>query len=112
MKRLMLAASLLWVALPLFAAEETWDNVAIVDVMCSAKAKAGPDSHTRACALQCQNSGFGVVTATGEFLKFDEAGNAKAVAVLKASKKGDHLRVAVTGTREGGTIKVASLTLL
>ena len=111
MKKLLLALSILLLALPVFAAENTWTNVSMVDVACSTKAKANPDAHTRACALQCQGSGYGVLTAEGDFLKFDDAGNAKAVTALKGSKNADHLRVTVTGTREGNSIKVTALTM-
>lgn len=97
--------------LPLSAAAETWKNVAVVDTMCSVKAKAEPDKHTTKCALTCAKSGFGILTADGSFLKFDEAGNEKAVAALKQTKKADHLRATVTGERDGDTIKVQSLSL-
>ncbi len=99
--------------LPLSAATETWKNVALVDTMCAAKAevKADPDKHTSRCALQCAKSGFGVLTSDGTFLKLDEAGNEKAVAALKSGKKTDHLRVTVSGERDGDTIKVQSLSL-
>jgi hypothetical protein len=96
---------------PLFCAAETWNNVSIVDVKCSAKVKDNPDAHTRKCALQCANSGYGIVTADGAFLKFDAQGNKRAVAALKASQAKDHLRATVTGDREGSTIKVNSLKL-
>jgi hypothetical protein len=97
--------------LPLSAAAETWENVALVDVMCSAKAKPAPDQHTTKCALACAKSGFGILTADGAFLKFDPAGSEKAVAALKQTKKTDHLRVTVTGERDGDTIKVQSFSL-
>lgn len=97
--------------LPLSAAAETWKNVPVVDTMCSVKAKAEPDKHSTKCALTCANSGFGILTADGTYLKFDEAGNEKAVAALKQTKKTDHLRVTVTGERDGDTIKVQSLSL-
>lgn len=98
-------------ALPLSAAAETWKNVTVVDTMCSVKAKADPDQHPTKCALTCAKSGFGVLTADGSFLKLDEAGNQKAAAALKNTQKTDHLRVTVTGERDGGTIRVQSLNL-
>jgi hypothetical protein len=91
------------------AAAENWSNVSLIDTMCSTKAKAKPDEHTKACAVQCAKSGFGIVTADGSFLKFDDNGNAKVLAALNASKKSDHLRVSVSGERQGETIKVASV---
>ncbi len=110
MKKLMLLTSFLLLTTSVFAAEETWTNVSVVDVACSAKAKANPNAHTRGCALQCQNSGFGLITADGEFLKLDDAGNKKAIAAIKEGKNDDHLRFTVTGTRDGNTVKVSSLT--
>jgi hypothetical protein len=90
----------------------------LMDRMCSMKAmKEGQQAahmHTRDCALMpdCQKSGYGVFTADGKFISLDDAGNAKAVAALKASKKKEDLKVQVTGDMQGETIKVASLKLL
>jgi hypothetical protein len=96
-------------AAPLLCAAETWSNVSLVDVNCSAKAKSNPDSHTRDCALQCSKSGFGILTTDGTFLKFDGQSNEQALTALKSSPAKDHLRATVTGEREGDTIKVKSL---
>ena len=109
MKSLAFMTSILLLSLPAFAGEETWTNVAIVDVACSAKAKADPDAHTKACAQQCQKSGFGILTSDGSFLKFDEKGNKEALSSIKDNKKADHLRATVTGERDGDIIKVKSL---
>lgn len=98
-------------ALPLLCAAETWTAVPLVDVTCSAKVKADPDTHTRDCALTCAKSGFGIVTADGAFLKFDDSGNQQAVAALKTTRKKDHLRVTVTGQRTGESIQVTGLKL-
>lgn len=92
-------------------APETWGNVPIVDVSCHTKVKDNPDAHTRECGLQCATSGFGVIAADGTFLKFDKAGNDKAVAALKASKATDHVRATVTGELKGDTIAVKTIEL-
>ena len=99
-------------ALPSLAAAETYKDVAVVDVNCSKKVAADPDSHTRACALKCAASGFGIVTADKQFLKLDADGNAKITEALKASDKKDHLRVDVSGDVQGDTLKVTSIKLL
>src|SRR5438309_11461890 len=65
----------LMLALPAFAAAEDWNNVSIIDSQCSAKAKADPDSHTRACAMTCSKSGFGILDNSGNYLKFHGKGN-------------------------------------
>jgi hypothetical protein len=101
-------------ATPALAAPKTFTDVSIVDVACSKKAAADAtaDGHTRKCALGCKESGFGILTADKKFLKFDAEGNAKILEALKGSAKADHLRVNVTGEVKGGTIKVATVTLL
>ncbi len=107
-------AAILMAALVLaqVAFAQTWENATLIDSMCATKAKANPDAHTRACAMQCSRAGYGVLTGDGKFLKLDDAGNAKAVELLKSSDKTDHLRVKVTGTTEGDQIKVESISLL
>jgi hypothetical protein len=96
-------------AMPALAATETYNNVPVVDVNCSKKAAADPDSHTRACALKCEASGFGILTKDNRFLKFDAQGNTSIVEQLKASDKKDHLRADVSGDLEGDTLKVTSV---
>ena len=113
MRRLTSFAMLLGLcAAPAFAFAATYENVPVVDVGCSKKVSADPDSHTRDCALQCAKSGFGIVTSDQKFLKFDAAGNEKILAALKSSDKKDHLRVDVDGDVQGDTLKVTSIKLL
>ena len=107
MAMMLLAAAMF--AMPAMAAD--WKNAAVTDKMCSTKVKADPDSHTRACALQCKGSGFGVVTEKGDFLAFDEEGNKQMTAALEASKKKDHIRADITGTQDGNTIHVEKLSI-
>lgn len=92
-----------------FIAAETWDNVALVDGMCATKARANSDAHPRSCALQCAKAGYGILTTNGDYLKFDSAGNAQAAKLLNSTDKTDHLRVDVSGQREGDHIKVDSI---
>jgi hypothetical protein len=101
-------------ALGAFAAAlsaETWTNVSMIDGMCVDKVKANPDKHTVKCALACADDGYGILTADGKYLKFDAAGNAKALAALQATKKTDGLRATVEGTLSGDEIQVSSLKL-
>jgi len=98
-------------ALPLAATAETWKNVPVIDTSCLAKVKADPDKHTTACALQCAKGGYGLVATDGTYLKFDATGNEQTVAALKATKKTDHLRATVEGSKDGDTVKVKSVTL-
>lgn len=90
------------------ASAETFSGT-VVDVMCKGKDLA---SHTRSCALDCAKSGFGLVQADGKFLKFDESGNARTLAMLKKSSKDKDLKVKVTGTLDGDAIKVQGVELV
>ena len=81
----------------------------LMDAMCAAKMKDKAAGHKAKCALTCAKSGFGLVTADGKFVKFDEAGNAKALEALKGTSKEQDLMVKITGTLEGETIQVESL---
>jgi hypothetical protein len=107
MKLLNLASLAILIALP--CAAETWKNAALVDVACSTKVKADPDSHTRDCAITCEKTGYALVSSDGSILKLDEKGNQQAIAALKASRKADHLHATIVGDRDGDTIKVQSL---
>jgi hypothetical protein len=104
MKRIALSVVLL--AAPVIAAAAESVSGTVVDVMCRTKDLAG---HTRQCAVTCAKSGFGVVTADGKFLKFDEAGNTKALAALKTLSREKDLKAKVTGTVDGDLIKVDAI---
>lgn len=97
-------------AMPALALAASWDKAPLVDHMCVNKVKGDPDGHPTACLLKCANSGYGILSE-GQWLKLDQAGNQKALAALKATKKKDHIRVNVTGERQGDTIQVTSLAL-
>ena len=86
----------------------SWNGI-LMDTTC--KTMKSPEEHTRKCALHCADGGFGVVTTDGTFVKFDKAGDEKALALLRSSKKADNLKATVTGTLEGGTLKVETVTL-
>ena len=101
----MMAASLALTA-------EEWKNVSVVDSQCLEKVKANPDKHTTKCSLACADEGYGLLTSDGTYLKFDAAGNAQAKAAFEATKKTDHLRADVQGTKSGDEIKVTSFKLL
>ncbi|MBI1899436.1 MAG: hypothetical protein HYZ57_07415 [Acidobacteria bacterium] len=79
---------------------------AVVDVMCKNRDLA---SHTTKCAVDCAKGGYGLVLADGKFIKFDETGNAKALAALKAASKDKDLKARVTGSMKGNLLKVQSI---
>ncbi|HEV2444299.1 MAG TPA: hypothetical protein VGS58_00195, partial [Candidatus Sulfopaludibacter sp.] len=101
MKRCLLALAIL---APLAAAESFSGTV--VDTMCRGKDLA---SHTRECAVTCSKSGYGLVTADGKFLKFNEAGNARALSLLKKLTKDKDLKAKVSGTLSGEVLNVETI---
>ena len=86
---------------------DTWTG-SVVDVMCKGKDLT---NHTRQCNLACAKGGYGLVLSDGKFVKFNEAGNARALAVLKASTRDKDLKAKVTGKLDGEVIQVESLEL-
>ena len=106
MKRL----AILTAAAALFSAAALAETMTgtLVDVMCKDKDIAG---HTKKCALGCAKSGFGLVTGEGKFMKFDEAGNAKALEALKATEKEKDLKAKVEGTMDGDVLQVTSIVI-
>jgi VCBS repeat-containing protein len=90
---------------------EEWTNVALIDHHCLSKFKADPDAHPTSCLIQCAKSGYGIITADGKWLKFDKAGNEKALEALKATDKKDHIRVNVTGEVKNGVLEVTQLSI-
>jgi len=101
MKKLIAGFALTSVA----ALAETWTGT-VVDVMCKNNDLA---SHTRECALSCAKSGYGIVLSDGKFIKFDERGNAKTLATLKATSKEKDLKAKVSGTLKDDVIQVDSI---
>lgn len=93
------------------AGADTWKNVVVIDTNCVGDFKNKLDEHTAECAMQCEKGGYGLVTADGKYLKFDAAGNTKAVAAFKGTKKKDHLRGTVVGELKGEVVEVKSVSL-
>ena len=89
------------------ALAESW-NGTVVDVACKSKDLA---NHTKSCALGCSKSGYGLVTADGKFLKFDETGNSKALDAIKRTSKDKDLKATVTGSIDRGVIRVESIAI-
>lgn len=84
----------------------------LMDTMCAAKKLDQASSHTAQCMKDCARSGFGLVTKDGNYLKFNESGNAKALKALQADDREANLLVKVSGELKGGVIRVESIRML
>lgn len=114
MKRTIVTALLFLIALSAPLAAERVDGY-LVDKMCSARIiEEGVDAakaHTKECALKpaCKKSGYGVVTAEGKFIKFDEDGDRMAVKMLEIASGDDDLEVVVNGDVDGSSMSVVAI---
>ena len=104
MKRLS-AVAISILGLSTLALAETWTGT-VVDVMCKGKDLAG---HTAKCAVSCSKGGYGLGLSDGKFVKFNETGNAKALAALKATPKEKDLKAKVSGSLQDDVINVDSI---
>jgi hypothetical protein len=68
----------------------------------------------RDCSLMKRyvRDGYGILTDDRKFYKFDDAGNKKALQLLKNVPHKDNLKVIVSGDIDGDTIKVDRMSLL
>jgi hypothetical protein len=68
----------------------------------------------RDCSLMKRyvRDGYGILTEDRKFFNFDDAGNKKAIQLLKNTPDKDNLKVIVTGDLDGDTIKVSDMSLL
>jgi hypothetical protein len=68
----------------------------------------------RDCSLRKHylRDGYGVVTDDQKFYRFDDAGNKKALELLKNIPDRDNLKVIISGDIDGDTIKVGRMSLL
>ena len=68
----------------------------------------------RHCRVNNNATAFAVLTDDGSFYKLDEAGNSQVMSQAGSDKEKNknlkNMRVTVTGTPEGGTLKIQSLT--
>lgn len=68
----------------------------------------------RECSLSKHYSrtGYGIITDDQKFFRFDDAGNKRALELLKNSSDRDNVKVVIAGDIDGRTIKVANMSLL
>jgi len=88
----------------------------LVDLACAVEEGNKPGfgaKHSKHCMQMpdCFNSGYGVLTDDAKVIKFDAAGNEKAVKFLETLQKNDNIRVTVTGAVDGDEITVSDIQL-
>ena len=89
----------------------------LVDVACSIEQKDDLDymrkEHSKSCFLMpaCVKSGYAILTADNQVIRFDEAGNKLAIALIERTNKDKDWRISIQGKQDGDTVTVTRLTL-
>jgi hypothetical protein len=103
-----LALAVSWLAPAVTVAAERFTGT-LMPVKCQNDDR---EDHTTECALKCAETGLGIVTDAGEFVKFDAAGDKTALAWLKKTTREKDLKVVVMGTLKDGVLAVESIDAL
>jgi hypothetical protein len=114
----MKAIAKLGFALGVFAAmgyAENWTGK-LIDASCHDRSQQNPaDSKQKddiaTCAATASTTSFAIETADGKVYKLDAAGNAKASTALKGNPGNKAPSAEVSGSMEGQTVKVDSISV-
>jgi hypothetical protein len=107
-RRAMIAlAATLWLGATVLAQKpESFDGT-LMPVKCK---NDNPSTHARQCALECAETGLGLMTEAGEYVKFSAEGDKKGLEWLTATTRETDLKVRVTGTIKDGLLHVVTIT--
>jgi hypothetical protein len=90
----------------------------LVDVACASENAAKPKpgfaaKHSKDCLemAECAASGYAIVTPDNKVIKLDAKGNETAKELIAGSKKSADFKASASGTLDGDTLAVESLTL-
>ncbi len=110
----------LGLALGVFAAmsyAETWTGK-LIDYSCQERSQQNPaekqqpqTSGVQACEPTASTTSFGIQTSDGKVYKLDSAGDAKASTALKGRSDTKGMTATVSGTMEGQTVKVDTISV-
>lgn len=105
-------------ALGMFAAmgyAEDWTGK-LIDASCHDKSQQNPadpkqNSDLANCAATASTTSFAIQTSDGKVYKLDASGNAKASTALKGNPDNKSATATVSGTMDGQTVKVDSISV-
>jgi len=108
----------LGLALSVFAAlgyAETW-NGKLVDATCTDRSQQNPaeskqKSDIASCEASASTTSFAIQTSDGKVFKLDASGNAKASTALKGNPANKSPMATVSGSMDGQTVKVDSISV-
>jgi hypothetical protein len=105
-------------ALGVFAAmgfAENWTGK-LIDASCHDRSQQNPadskeNSDLATCAATASTTSFAIQTSDGKVYKLDASGNAKASTALKGNPDNKNATATVSGTMDGQTVKVDSISV-
>jgi len=94
---------------------ENWTGK-LVDAACHDRSQQNPadskaKSEIAACEPTASTTSFAIQTADGKVYKLDASGNAKAATAMKGNPADKNPTATVSGTMEGQTVKVDSISV-
>jgi 3-deoxy-D-arabino-heptulosonate 7-phosphate (DAHP) synthase len=108
----------LGLALGVFAAmgyAESWTGK-LIDAACHERSQQNPadskqKSELAACDASASTTSFAIETSDGKVYKLDASGNAKASTALRGNPDNKNPMATVSGTMDGQTVKVDSISV-
>ena len=117
-RRLAFCAVLVFLSASLFAVQPQTIKGHLVDIACASETAEKPranfrEKHSKHCLQMpdCAESGYGVLTADDKVIKFDAKGNETAKKFIEGTDHDRDWKVTVTGTVNGDTMTVDTLSL-
>ena len=94
---------------------ESW-NGKLIDAACHDRSQQNPaeskqKSEVASCDATASTTSFAIETADGKVFKLDAAGNAKAATALKGNPDNKSPQATVSGSMDGQTVKVDSISI-
>lgn len=94
---------------------EDWTGK-LIDASCHDRSQQNPanskqDGELATCAATASTTSFAIQTSDGKVYKLDASGNAKASTALKGNPNNSNATAKVSGTMEGQTVKVDSISV-
>jgi hypothetical protein len=93
---------------------ETWTGK-LIDATCHDRSQQNPGdkqkSDLSSCEATASTTSFAIQTSDGKVYKLDASGNAKAATAMKGNSDSKNATATVSGTMEGQTVKVDSISV-
>jgi hypothetical protein len=88
----------------------------LIDASCHDQSQKNPadakqNSELASCAATASTTSFAIQTSDGKVYKLDASGNAKAATAMKGNPDNKNATATVSGTMEGQTVKVDSISV-